>query len=88
MSKEYIISVPNDAGFVEYSYIRGGRKYNTHYAYRNMECLVRCQECKHWHKKDDLTYCDRIDYGYGYKPDDFCSYGKVSEKPTSSERSE
>ena len=38
--------------------------------------LVVCGECKHWHKKDDLTYCDRIDYGYGYKADDFCSYGE------------
>ena len=37
--------------------------------------IVRCGECKHWHKKDDLTYCDRKDYGYGYKADDFCSYG-------------
>ena len=41
--------------------------------------LVRCKECKHWHKKGDLTYCDRIDYGYGYKPDDFCSYGERRE---------
>lgn len=39
--------------------------------------IVRCGECKYWHKKDDLTYCDRIDYGYGYKADDFCSYGKI-----------
>lgn len=42
--------------------------------------IVRCQECKHWHKKDDLTYCDRIDYGYGYKADDFCSYGERKEQ--------
>ena len=38
--------------------------------------LVRCGECKHWHKNDELTYCDKIDYGYGYKADDFCSYGE------------
>lgn len=38
--------------------------------------IVRCRECKHWHEKDGLTYCDRIDYGYGYKADDFCSYGE------------
>lgn len=38
--------------------------------------LVVCGECKHWHKKDALTYCDRTDYGYGYKADDFCSYGE------------
>jgi len=39
------------------------------------EEIIRCGECKHWHEKDGLTYCDRIDYGYGYKADDFCSYG-------------
>ena len=38
--------------------------------------IVRCRECKHWHEKDGLTYCDRIDYGYGYNADDFCSYGE------------
>ena len=46
--------------------------------------LVVCGECKHWHEKDGLTYCDRIDYGYGYKADDFCSYGSRSEKPNNS----
>lgn len=35
--------------------------------------IVRCKECIHWHRKNDLPYCDRIDYGYGYEPDDFCS---------------
>ena len=49
--------------------------------------IIRCGECKHWHEKDGLTYCDRIDYGYGYKSDDFCSYGSRSEKPNNSERS-
>ena len=38
--------------------------------------LVRCEECKHWHKNDELTYCDKNDYGYGYKANDFCSYGE------------
>ena len=38
--------------------------------------IVFCKECKHWHKKDTLTYCDRVDYGYGHKADDFCSYGE------------
>ena len=38
--------------------------------------VVRCRDCKHWHKRDDLTYCDRTDYGYGYKADDYCSYGE------------
>lgn len=41
--------------------------------------IVKCKECKHWHIKDDLTYCDKINYGYGYKADDFCSYGEWKE---------
>ena len=73
MSKEYIISVPNDAGFVEYSYIRGGRKYNTHYAYKSMECLVRCRECKHWNDGD----CEEMPKLTS--ADDFCSYGERRE---------
>ena len=48
------------------------------YEYNHPE-VVRCKECKHWHSKDNLTYCDRIDYGYGYKADDFCSYGERRE---------
>ena len=39
--------------------------------------IIHCKDCKHWHKRDDITYCDRIDYGYGYKPDDFCSYAEL-----------
>ena len=35
--------------------------------------IVRCKDCMHWHKKGDLTYCDRIEYGYGFEADDFCS---------------
>lgn len=38
--------------------------------------IICCKNCKHWHKQNNLTYCDRIDYGYGYKPDDFCSYAE------------
>lgn len=42
--------------------------------------LVTCGECKHWHSKDNVTYCDRINYGYGYKFDDYCSYGEVRDE--------
>ena len=38
--------------------------------------IVRCKECKHWHKSGEITCCERIDYGYGYKADDYCSYGE------------
>ena len=77
MSREYIISVPDDAGFVEYSYIRGGRKYNTHYAYKSMERLVRCKECKYWNTKDCREGVGECEWAYYMtKPDDFCSYGE------------
>ena len=78
MSREYIISVPDDAGFVEYSYIRGGRKYNTHYAYKSMERLVRCKECKHG--QDDLFHMFCAYHHHKTYADDFCSYGSREER--------
>lgn len=38
--------------------------------------IIYCRDCIHWHKQNNLTYCDIIEYGYGYKPDDFCSYAE------------
>ena len=36
--------------------------------------IVHCCDCRHYRKDSDKCwYCDRIDYGYGFKPDDFCS---------------
>ena len=36
--------------------------------------IVRCKNCKHHHyDSKGIPYCDRIDYGYGWKDDDFCS---------------
>lgn len=36
--------------------------------------VVRCRDCKHHHfDKDGIPYCDGIDYGYGWKDDEFCS---------------
>ena len=36
--------------------------------------MVRCKDCKHHHYEgEDIPYCDRIDYGYGWKDDDYCS---------------
>lgn len=36
--------------------------------------IIHCRECK-WHRfdKDNIPYCYNIDYGYGWKDDDFCS---------------
>lgn len=39
--------------------------------------IVRCKDCKHHHYSEcEIPYCDRIDYGYGWKDDDFCSHGE------------
>jgi len=39
--------------------------------------VVRCKDCKHHHYSEcEIPYCDRIDYGYGWKDDDFCSHGE------------
>lgn len=39
--------------------------------------VVRCRECIHHHyESTDIPYCDRIDYGYGWKDNDFCSRGE------------
>ena len=45
--------------------------------------IVRCKECKHLYTMD----CAFYEVGDNVKPDDFCSYGCRSEKPTGSERS-
>lgn len=39
--------------------------------------VVRCKNCKHHHYSVcEIPYCDRIDYGYGWKDEDFCSRGE------------
>jgi ribosomal protein L37AE/L43A len=36
--------------------------------------IIHCRDCKHHHyESKGIPYCDRIDYGYGWKDDDFCS---------------
>ena len=36
--------------------------------------IIRCKDCKHHHyERKGIPYCDNIDYGYGWKDDDFCS---------------
>ena len=41
--------------------------------------VVRCRECKHWHK--ETLFCDYMPYGeaqerVNWYADDFCSYGE------------
>ena len=39
--------------------------------------IIHCRDCKHHHyDSEDIPYCDRIDYGYGWKDDDYCSMGE------------
>lgn len=39
--------------------------------------IVLCKDCKHHHySSDNIPYCDRQDYGYGWKDNDYCSRGK------------
>ena len=39
--------------------------------------IIRCKDCKHHHYSEcEIPYCDRIDYGYGWKDEDFCSHGE------------
>ena len=40
----------------------------------NHGILTRCRDCKHHHYENgNIPYCDRIDYGYGFNDDDYCS---------------
>lgn len=40
--------------------------------------LIRCKDCIHHHiDSDGCQYCDRIDYGYGWKDEDYCSKAEV-----------
>lgn len=44
---------------------------------RDLVEVVRCRDCIHHHyEKKNIPYCDRIDYGYGWKDGDFCSHGE------------
>jgi len=43
--------------------------------------IIRCKNCVHHHyDKDKIPYCDNIDYGYGWKDDDFCSKAESKRK--------
>ena len=35
--------------------------------------IIHCRDCKHYHYEKNIPYCDRIDYGYGWKDNDYCS---------------
>lgn len=35
--------------------------------------VIRCKYCKYHHYDNGIPYCSNIDYGYGWKDEDFCS---------------
>ena len=36
--------------------------------------IIKCKNCKRHHRDNNgIPYCDKIDYGYGWQDDDFCS---------------
>lgn len=44
------------------------------------EDIVRCKDCKYHHYDyTDIPYCENFEYGYGWRDDDYCSYGKGKE---------
>ena len=52
---------------------------------REVQELVRCGECKHWCKGDEIYgICCRCPNTRQMRYDDFCSYGSRSEKPNNS----
>lgn len=45
--------------------------------------LIRCKDCKHhYYDGDGIFYCEKHDYGYGWKDDDFCSKAERKERMT------
>ena len=70
--------------FQQYQFAHDGNYYN---AFRTVDDaidilksqpdIVRCKDCVYHHYDNDhIPYCERIDYGYGWKDDDFCSRGE------------
>ena len=42
--------------------------------------IVRCKECRHWHKWSDWEmFCGHFDGGIGSDANDYCSYGERKE---------
>ena len=45
--------------------------------------IIRCKDCCHHHYEHEIPYCDQINYGYGWKDDDFCSRAERRENERS-----
>ena len=53
--------------------IRGAINSIEHHVPSAQPEIIRCKDCKHHHYEIDIPYCDRTDYGYGWKDNDYCS---------------
>ena len=42
--------------------------------------IIRCKDCVNHCYHEGIPYCMAIDYGYGWKDDDFCSHGERREE--------
>lgn len=67
--KLYEIMYSMDVKNTQRFWIKDKRGYSAFY-----EKVIHCKDCKHHHYDGHrIPYCDRKDYGYGWKDDDFCS---------------
>ena len=41
--------------------------------------IVRCKDCKYHFYERDIPYCANIDYGYGWRDEDYCSKAERKE---------
>ena len=46
---------------------------------KDIVAVVRCKDCKHHRYQDGIPYCSRKAYGWGWKDDDYCSFGERAE---------
>ena len=50
-------------------------------AYFDYQEILRCKDCKyHFYENDNIPYCANIDYGYGWRDEDYCSYAERKEE--------
>ena len=41
--------------------------------------FIKCKECKHHRYDGDIPYCSIMDYGYGWRDEDYCSRAVIRE---------
>ena len=64
------------ARFNEYMKKKNERKMNDFVSRQAAIEIIHCKDCIFHNYKDGIPYCENIDYGYGWKDDDFCSHAE------------